>query len=156
MRLVTGRSTTVRFMLEGRAAGRGELKLTITGGKGVSDAPIHRLPVKAALLHEAASVSGQTQAAVAQGLAPLGALHPSYGGLELSLSSTALTGVEYGIEQLIAYPYGCLEQLSSRLLAMIGRRPGAALPHGSAQRATQADRDRAHRGDGDAAQRWGL
>ena len=91
MRLVTGRSTTVRFMLEGRAAGRGELKFTITGGKGVSDVLIHRLPVKAALLHEAASVWADP-AAVA-GLAPLGALHPSYGGLD-SLSSTALTGVE--------------------------------------------------------------
>ena len=46
---------------------------------------------------------------------------------------SALAGVEDGMEQLINYPYGCLEQTASRLLpliatAVLGKRFSLKLP----------------------------
>jgi len=41
------------------------------------------------------------------------------GGLKILLSSTALTDIGEGAKYLVEYPYGCLEQTSSRLLALI-------------------------------------
>jgi len=41
------------------------------------------------------------------------------GGLKIHLSSTALTNIGEGAKYLVEYPYGCLEQTSSRLLALI-------------------------------------
>src|SRR5262245_43460311 len=41
------------------------------------------------------------------------------GGLDLSVSSTALVGLGGGVEQLIEYPYGCTEQLTSRLVPLL-------------------------------------
>ncbi len=39
-----------------------------------------------------------------------------FGGLELSLSSTALTDLSDGVDYLLDYPYECAEQLASRLI----------------------------------------
>ncbi len=108
----------VRFGLRGERVGEGKLRIEVELG-GTRDALEHTIPVKDAVLPEAASVSGETRGAVKQGLDPLESLRPDHGGLEVSLASTALTGVEDGMEQLIDYPYGCLEQKSSRLLPML-------------------------------------
>jgi alpha-2-macroglobulin len=117
--LTKGQSATVRFDLRARQVGAGKLTFAVSGPDGVSDILVHELRVQPLALMEAASVSGETKGAVAQGIAPLGALQPGRGGLEVSLSATALSGVEDGMEQLIGYPYGCLEQKSSKLLALM-------------------------------------
>jgi hypothetical protein len=108
----------VRFGLRGVRAGEGKLRIEVELG-ATRDTLEHTIPVKEAILPEAASVSGETRGAVRQGLDPLESLRGDHGGLEVSLASTALTGVEDGMEQLIDYPYGCLEQKSSRLLPML-------------------------------------
>jgi hypothetical protein len=118
VQLAKGEQREVRFKLRGLRAGEGKLTLEVTMG-AVRDVLEQTLPVKVAILPEAASVSGETTRAVRQGIAPLEELRPEHGGLEVSLASTALTGVEDGMEQLIDYPYGCLEQKSSRLLPML-------------------------------------
>jgi uncharacterized protein YfaS (alpha-2-macroglobulin family) len=118
VRLAPGQQGEVRFGLRGVRVGESKITLQVSLGE-VRDTLEHRLPVRQAVLPEAASVSGETRAAVRQGLAPLAEVLPDHGGLEVSLSSTALTGVEDGMEQLIDYPYGCLEQKSSRLLPML-------------------------------------
>lgn len=43
---------------------------------------------------------------------------PGAGGLEVSLSSTLLGGAEDMVDGLVSYPYGCVEQTSSRLLPL--------------------------------------
>ncbi|MBU1535871.1 hypothetical protein KKF84_11170, partial [Myxococcota bacterium] len=77
------------------------------------------LPVNRVLVPEVVSVSGETTTAVRQRVDALKGVQRQYGGLELTLSSTALSGVEDGMEQLVSYPYGCMEQKTSRLLPMI-------------------------------------
>ncbi|MBW2457375.1 MAG: hypothetical protein JRI68_22900, partial [Deltaproteobacteria bacterium] len=108
----------VKFSFEATRAGTSKLAFEVTMGS-LTDSIVHPLTVHSPVLLEAAAVSGQTQGAVRQRLAPLGALRPDRGGLEVRLSSTALTGVEDGLEQLIGYPYGCLEQKGSKLLGLI-------------------------------------
>jgi hypothetical protein len=39
-----------------------------------------------------------------------------FGGMEVSMSSTALTGLQDAVEYLVSYPYGCAEQVASRLV----------------------------------------
>ncbi|MCA9667974.1 MAG: hypothetical protein KC503_20390 [Myxococcales bacterium] len=113
-----GRSKAVRFWLSGQRAGTGTLRFSVALG-AAHDAIEHTLEVKAPVLMEAASVAGRTKDGVAQGIARLGDLRADRGGLAVTLSSTALTGVDDGLDQLIHYPYGCLEQKSSKLLGLV-------------------------------------
>jgi uncharacterized protein YfaS (alpha-2-macroglobulin family) len=55
------------------------------------------------------------------------------GGLDVRVASTALVGVGDGMDQLLEYPYGCTEQLTSRLVPLVAARDlatalGIALP----------------------------
>jgi uncharacterized protein YfaS (alpha-2-macroglobulin family) len=67
---------------------------------------------------ETTAVYGQTEEAEAQALGDLSQLRPDVGGLELSLASTALVGLDTALEALRDYPYLCTEQLASRLLPL--------------------------------------
>ena len=115
--LPRGASREVRFSYAAEDVGQARLGFAVSMG-GVDDALEQTLPVTQAIAPAAASVSGATTSAVRQGVARLGDLLPSVGGLEVRLASTALTGVEDGVDQLVGYPYGCLEQQSSRVLAL--------------------------------------
>ena len=130
--LPRGASREVRFSYTATDVGEARLGFKVSMG-GTEDALEQTLPVTQAIAPAAASVSGQTATAVRQGVARLGALLPSVGGLEVRLASTALTGVEDGLDQLVRYPYGCLEQQSSRVLALtaavaLGKRFNLKLP----------------------------
>ena len=116
--LPRGSSREVRFPLAARQEGAARLTFSVSMGK-VSDAVEQALRVTRPTVMEASSVSGQTRGAVAQGIARLRGLRPDVGGLDLRLASTALTGVEEGMDQLVKYPYGCLEQQASRLLPLL-------------------------------------
>ncbi len=118
VKLVKGRGANVRFAMRATKKGTARFTFTVRVGKQV-DTIQTTLPVKRPTVMEASSVSGQTLSAVRHGIEKLSDLRMDVGGMEVSLASTALTGVEDGMEQLIGYPYGCLEQKSSRLLAMI-------------------------------------
>ena len=132
VQLPRGSSREVRFPLAAKQGGEAKLTFSVTMGK-VNDAVQQTLRVARPTVMEASSVSGQTRGAVAQGLARLQGLRPDVGALEVRLASTALTGVEDGMDQLVKYPYGCLEQQASRLLPMmaavaLGRRFSLELP----------------------------
>ncbi|HEY4224161.1 MAG TPA: alpha-2-macroglobulin, partial [Myxococcota bacterium] len=47
---------------------------------------------------------------------------PDVGGLDVTLASTAMAGFQGAMEQLVQYPYGCAEQLSSRLVPFLALR----------------------------------
>ncbi|MFH2005032.1 MAG: MG2 domain-containing protein [bacterium] len=118
VKLVKGLGANVRFDLEALKQGTAKFTFTVRVGAQV-DTIEQTLEVWRPTLMEASSVSGQTKGAVQHGIEKMAGLRSDVGGLEVSLASTALTGVEDGMEQLIDYPYGCLEQKASRLLAMI-------------------------------------
>jgi len=130
--LVKGRAQEVRFALEARRKGTATFQFTVERA-GVTDQLEWPLRVTRPAVPEASSVSGETRKAVRHGVEKLAGLRRDVGGLEVSLASTALTGVEDGMDQLLRYPYGCLEQVSSRLLpaiavAVLGDRFSLKLP----------------------------
>jgi uncharacterized protein YfaS (alpha-2-macroglobulin family) len=44
---------------------------------------------------------------------------PDVGGLELTLDDSGLAGLDEGLRYLVEYPYGCLEQTTSRVIPMV-------------------------------------
>lgn len=68
---------------------------------------------------EAVALAGATGTAAAEALGDLRAIRTDVGGLEVSLSSSALVGLDGAVKQVIEYPYGCTEQLTSRLVPLV-------------------------------------
>jgi uncharacterized protein YfaS (alpha-2-macroglobulin family) len=77
------------------------------------------LPVEATTHLETVASSGAvTDQAVEQMALPAGAV-TELGNVRWTFSSTALSGLESGARFLLEYPYGCLEQRSSKILPIV-------------------------------------
>jgi uncharacterized protein YfaS (alpha-2-macroglobulin family) len=110
-------SGEVRFKLN--APKVGTLKIGFFArSSGARDAASleRRIQVPAAL--ETVAVYGETKQSVSEKLGDLAALRSDVGGVDIALSSSALVGVDAGMEELVEYPYACTEQLASRLLPL--------------------------------------
>jgi len=123
--LSPGQSQEVRFVTGAPRAGKAKLRFDVKG-EGVSDSVEVTREVLTPTTVEAAALYGDTEGATGERLGDLKALRDDVGGLEVSLSSTALAGLAGGVEQLIEYPYGCTEQLTSRLVPLLPLRDLAA------------------------------
>jgi uncharacterized protein YfaS (alpha-2-macroglobulin family) len=105
-----------------------------------NDAAELSVPVELPATVEAFATYGTADKSVLQPLElPKDAL-PDFGGLEVSMSSTALTGLTDAVTYLNDYPYECVEQTSSRILPYIVLRKiiGDFYPKAAG---TQAQRD---------------
>ena len=111
-------TTEVRFALRAPRAGKAKLAFTARGG-GVEDKVEVTREVKVPLIMEAVALYGDTTKDAAEKLGDLAGIRDDVGGLDVSLSSTALVGLGGGMEQLLEYPYGCTEQLVSKLVPML-------------------------------------
>ncbi|MEP7120603.1 MAG: MG2 domain-containing protein [Byssovorax sp.] len=111
-------STEVRFALKAPRVGKARVRFKIKGGGAEDTVEITR-EIKAPMVLEAVALYGDTTKASGEKLGDLSAIRDDVGGLDVSLSSTALVGLNSGIEQLIQYPYGCTEQLVSRLVPLL-------------------------------------
>ncbi|MEZ4227395.1 MAG: MG2 domain-containing protein [Polyangiaceae bacterium] len=116
--LAKGGSVEVRFPLRAHRAGDAKLGFFVSAG-GEKDAVEVRRTVSVPAVSESVALYGQTDSARGEKLGDLSAMRRDVGELQLSVASTALVGLGGGIEQLVEYPYGCTEQLSSRLLPML-------------------------------------
>ncbi len=123
-----GVAREVRFKLV--ATGNGLAKLTFhasaAGAPGAggpfSDGVEQQIPVQLPTDLEAVAVYGETAQKSVEGLLSPEGVRPGAGGLKLTLSSSALGGLADGMQQLVQYPYGCVEQLSSKLIPFIAVR----------------------------------
>jgi uncharacterized protein YfaS (alpha-2-macroglobulin family) len=108
----------VRFPAEAQKAGRAVFQ--VGGGSGTAtDAAEVALPVLTPATTEAFATYGQIDGGpIAQPIAPPKDVVPGFGGLELTTSSTALQSLTDAVLYLVAYPFECAEQLSSRVLAV--------------------------------------
>jgi uncharacterized protein YfaS (alpha-2-macroglobulin family) len=68
---------------------------------------------------ETVAVYGTAERSVAEQLGDLRGMRDDSGGLEVTLASTALVGLGSELTALSDYPYGCTEQLVSRLLPLV-------------------------------------
>lgn len=78
-----------------------------------------KIPIKSPPFVEAVAMFSSTSDSALEGLIVPTNIYENLGGLEVLLSSSVLAGMENGIEGLLDYPYGCLEQRISRILPLI-------------------------------------
>jgi len=119
--LPDARPREVRFRYRAVARGEAVFRFAVTGG-GERDGLEQRLPVQLPTALEAVAVAGDTADSRREALVPPAGMRPDVGGLEVTLASTALGGFSEAMRQLVDYPYGCLEQLSSRLVPFVALR----------------------------------
>ncbi len=113
-----GETKEVRFPLEARAVGRAKLRFSAEGA-GLRDAVEVSREISSPARLESAAVFGSTEDAAGEALGDLSAARADVGGLQVTLSPTALAALGGGLEQLVEYPYGCTEQLTSRLVPLL-------------------------------------
>lgn len=120
--LAPGMPVEVRFPLSAPHVGKAKIGFVVRateGGKTFEDAVEVDRDVKIPLALEAAALYGDTTSESAEKLGDLSAIRDDTGGLSVSMSSTALVGLGGGVEQLVEYPYGCTEQLVSKLVPLL-------------------------------------
>lgn len=130
--LPPGTPIEVRFPLSATRAGTAKVGFVVKasdGGKNFEDAVEVTRDVRVPLSPEAVALYGDTTNASAEKLGDLTAIRDDVGGLEVTTSSTALVGLGGGVEQLVEYPYGCTEQLVSKLVPLLPLRELATAFH---------------------------
>ncbi|WP_353612149.1 alpha-2-macroglobulin family protein [Mycobacterium sp. IS-1496] len=108
----------VRFPATTDAVGQARFQVAAAAGPD-ADAATVTLPVRSPATTEAYALHGVLdEAALEQPIrAPAGAV-PSFGGLEVTTSSTGVAALADAVAYLVAYPFDCAEQLASRVLAI--------------------------------------
>lgn len=119
--LAAGESQEVRFKLAATAVGAARFRFDVEGGGEKDSVEITR-EVRVPMVLEAVALYGSTTQESAEKLGDLSAVRSDAGELTLSVSSSALVGLDGGANQLLEYPYGCTEQLASRLVPIVNLR----------------------------------
>ena len=114
-----GVAKEVRFRFKAIAPGPATLRFRAAAGD-LGDAVEQVIPISLPVETEAVAVAGDTSTARAEGLVPPKDVQSA--NLEVTLASTALGGLSEAFNQLVEYPYGCVEQLSSRLVPFVAVR----------------------------------
>ena len=109
----------VRFPAAAEMAGTARLQIGVSSGKWADAAEIS-LPVWTPATTEAFATYGQMDAngAMSQPVQLPGGVVKQFGGLEITTSSTQLQELTDAVIYLQNYPYGCSEQISSRVLGI--------------------------------------
>lgn len=115
LQIPAGESREVRFDMETAEVGTMRLQFAALSNGG-RDATEIELPVYYPATAEAFADYGMIDTATQRTIAPPADALPAFGGLELSMSSTALSGLEDAVDYLVTYPYECAEQTASRVL----------------------------------------
>lgn len=110
-----GESREVRFDMETKEVGTMRLQFAAMSNGG-RDATELSIPVHYPATAEAFADYGMIDSATELTVAPPNEALPAFGGLEVSMSSTALSGLEDAVDYLVTYPYECAEQTASRIL----------------------------------------
>jgi len=108
----------VHFPLVARSPGDETIAFSVRGG-GASDTVEAHKTVELPLHLESTAVYGETTGAAAIALGDLSKIRSDQGALEVRLASTALVGLDGAFDALDDYPYGCTEQLSSRMIPLL-------------------------------------
>ncbi len=119
--LAEGSPREVRFAVRADRAGVARFRFRAAKGE-LEDGVEESIPIELPTAPEVVATYGDTKTQQVEGVAPPSDVWPHSGGLELTLASTSMGGFQQGMRQLIQYPYGCLEQQSSRLVPFIALR----------------------------------
>ena len=113
----------VQFEAEATSVGEASFRFGAVSGK-FSDAATIKLPVYTPASGEAFATYGSVgkDGAIKQPIRRPGDVWSQFGGLQISLSSTALSELTDAFLYLYEYPYECAEQKSSRILGVASMR----------------------------------
>ncbi|MEZ4700818.1 MAG: Ig-like domain-containing protein [Rhodothermales bacterium] len=118
VQMARGETQEVRFDWNGDAAGEATLRFSARLG-AEQDAFEIGLPVQQPTIKATQATFASTDDAADEALRLPAGLIPSLGGFQARVASTALVGLEGAAEYLFEYPYGCLEQRTSRIRPLI-------------------------------------
>jgi hypothetical protein len=111
-------SRALSFAVQAIKPGTARIRFEVLG----ADAAQLELPILRPTVAETFAAYGTTESAVQLPLAiPFDAL-PSEGGLQISLASSALQGLEDAAKYMLDYPYACAEQTASLLVSLAALR----------------------------------
>ena len=113
-----GASVEVRFPVRAETAGAARFDFAVAAAGETDRVRVERA-VELPTTIETVSVYGDTSRAAAIALGDMKDLRVDQGGLEVHLASTALVGLKTSFDRAIDYPYGCTEQLASRILPLL-------------------------------------
>ncbi|HEY1955984.1 MAG TPA: MG2 domain-containing protein [Polyangiaceae bacterium] len=108
----------VHFPIVAEGAGDSSIRFSVSGG-GEKDSVEVKKHVELPLHLESTAVFGETNRAAAIALGDLSKIRGDQGALDVRVSSSALVGLSETFEQLDQYPYGCTEQLASRMIPLL-------------------------------------
>lgn len=117
-----GEAKELRFGVRATRPGKAVFAFSAESG-ALSDGIEMSIPVMRHAPTETVATTGQTQTAVMEQVIPPGSVHPDIGGLNVQMASTALVDLDGGVQYLMDYPFGCLEQTSSRVMVMLMLKP---------------------------------
>lgn len=121
VQIAEGAPKEVRFAFTGVKPGTATFRFKAKGGAD-SDGVEQKIPVELPADLEAVATYGDTRDQRVEGLVPPKDVYADLGGLTVTMASTSLGNFGQGFQQLIDYPYGCLEQQSSRLVPFVALR----------------------------------
>jgi len=139
-----GRAQEVRFPFRGIHPAPATLRFRVQAG-AERDAVEQKLAVVPSTTPETVAIYGDTEAERTEALALPEKVRDDVGGLTVTLASSALSSFSGAMRQLVAYPYGCAEQLASRLIPFVAlrriQRDYGLAPEGADARAEQRERE---------------
>lgn len=116
--LKKGAAEEVRYRF--RVDRSGTAVLTFKGAmKDVNDGVEVSIPMKIPSHTETVALYGSTMGRQEEQVVIPSDIHPEYGGLDVRTSSTAFVDLDGSMQYLFGYPYGCLEQKTSKVLPII-------------------------------------
>ncbi len=124
----------VRFALDARTTGRGNVTFHIDAPRAkLADDVTIDLDVSTPTPSETIVIGGDTSGRADEPIGDLSRARTDVGGLDFRLSTSPMVGLAESLSQLVEYPYGCTEQLTSRLVPLVRLRAlsrdlGVALP----------------------------
>jgi uncharacterized protein YfaS (alpha-2-macroglobulin family) len=103
------------------AEAEGEASITFQAlGGGEADAVLTKLPIERPSTSETTLVGeGSTAKRAEYSLPKIAGVLPGRGRLEVVLDFTGLSRLDESLSYLVGYPYGCLEQTTSKLVPMV-------------------------------------
>jgi hypothetical protein len=112
----------VRFPMAAVSPGTARIQVGAAGGENTDAAEVELKVWSPATTEAFATYGTLDEGAVVQPVLAPADVEPSVGGLEITTSSTALQSLTDAVLYLVAYPFECSEQLSSRILAVAALR----------------------------------
>jgi uncharacterized protein YfaS (alpha-2-macroglobulin family) len=118
VQLPAGATREVRF--DWTAPTAGDATITVRGRlNGETDAFSTTLPVKRPTTKRVSATFASTSDTARQTLRLSDDRVPGLGQFDVTLASTALVGLDGAVQHLFDYPYGCLEQTTSRIRPLL-------------------------------------